>query len=94
MVESIIGCKWSLHLLKLCAEGYRRPSEFLKASPGLTAKVMNERLRKMLKFGILNRTVYGEKPPFEVEYTFTPFGRRFMNLIDEVRRLQEELDAR
>jgi DNA-binding HxlR family transcriptional regulator len=92
MVESIVGCKWSVRLLQLCADGHRRPSMFLRACPGLSAKVMNERLRKMIRFGILQRTVLGEKPPVEVEYHLTPFGLRFMRIIAEVRRLQEAVD--
>ena len=66
MVESVIGCKWSVRLLQLCAEGYSRPSAFLRACPGLSAKVMNERLHKMTRFGIVQRTVVGEKPPVQV----------------------------
>lgn len=92
MVESIIGCKWSVHLLQLCAEDHHRPSAFLRACPGLSAKVMNERLRKMTAFGILQRTVFGEKPPVEVEYRLTPLGCRFMGILEEVRRVQEALD--
>jgi DNA-binding HxlR family transcriptional regulator len=53
---------------------------------------MNERLRKMTRFGIVQRTVFGDKPPVEVEYRLTPFGRRFMGILDEVRRLQEAVD--
>lgn len=92
MVESIIGCKWSVRLLQLCAEEHHRPSAFLRSCPGLSSKVMNERLRKLTHFGILTRTVCGEKPPVEVEYRLTTFGRRFMQVIEEVRRLQEALD--
>ncbi|MFN0056992.1 MAG: winged helix-turn-helix transcriptional regulator [Planctomycetota bacterium] len=92
MVESIIGCKWSVGLLRLLAEGCSRPSAILRAHKGLSAKVMNERLRKMLRFGIVSRTVFGDKPPVEVEYVLTPFGRRFIRIIDEVRRLQEDAD--
>jgi DNA-binding HxlR family transcriptional regulator len=92
MVESIIGCKWSVQLLGLLADGCVRPSAILRASPGLSTKVMNERLRKMLRFGIAQRTVFGEKPPLEVEYTLTPFGRRFMGILAEVRRLQTAVD--
>jgi DNA-binding HxlR family transcriptional regulator len=55
---------------------------------------MNERLRKMTRFGILHRTVFGEKPPVEVQYRLTPFGHRFMRIIEEVRRLQEAVDQR
>jgi len=46
----------------------------------------------MTRFGILERTVFGEKPPVEVEYLLTPFGRRFMRILEEVRRLQEAID--
>ena len=94
MVESVIGCKWSVRLLQLCTEGYSRPSAFLRACSGLSAKVMNERLRKMTRFGIVQRTVFGEKPPVEVEYRLTPFGHCFMRIIEEVRRLQEAVDHR
>ena len=92
MVESVIGCKWSVSLLDACARGHRRPSALLRACSGLSAKVMNERLRKMIRFGILQRTVVGHTPPVEVEYTLTPFGRRFMRILDEVRKLQEEIE--
>ncbi len=92
MVESIVGCKWSVRLLQLCADGPARPSAMLRACPGLSAKVMNERLRKMMRFGILERAVFGDKPPIEVQYRLTAFGRRFMRILEEVRRLQAELD--
>ncbi|AYC32124.1 transcriptional regulator [Pseudomonas cavernae] len=92
MVESIVGCKWSVRLLQLCAEGCQRPSAFLRACPGLSSKVMNERWQKMLRFGIVQRAVHGEKPPVEVEYRLTPFGQRFLGLLEEVRRLQEAVD--
>ena len=92
MVESIVGCKWSVRLLRLLADGYNRPSALIRACPGLSAKVMNERLRKMTRFGILQRTVFGEKPPVQVEYTLTCFGRSFMRILDEVHKVQEAVD--
>lgn len=93
MVESIVGCKWSLSLLRLAADGTSRPSALLRACPGLSAKVMNERLHKLQRFGIVRRTVLGDKPPVEVDYRLTPFGRRFIELLDEVRRLQRDIDS-
>jgi DNA-binding HxlR family transcriptional regulator len=74
------------------AVGVTRPSAFRRACPGLSAKVMNERLRKMTRFGILERRVFGDKPPVEVEYRLTPFGHRFTRILDEVRRLLDVLD--
>lgn len=55
---------------------------------------MNERLQKMLRFGIVDRTVQGDKPPLEVDYALTPFGRRFLRIIDEVRELQDAVDRK
>lgn len=92
MVESIVGCKWSVRLLRLCADGVTRPSAFLRACPGLSAKVMNERWRKLLRYGIVQRQVHGQKPPIEVEYALTSFGTRFIRLLDEIQRLQEAVD--
>jgi DNA-binding HxlR family transcriptional regulator len=40
----------------------------------------------------VNRRVFGEKPPVEVEYLLTPLGQRFLRIIEEVRRLQEAVD--
>ena len=88
MVESIVGCKWSVQLLVLITDGSHRPSALLRSCPGLSAKVMNERLSKMIHFDILQRTVFGEKPPVEVEYRLTRFGLRFICILEEVRRLQ------
>ena len=92
MVESIVGCKWALSLLALVERGENRPSLMLRQCPGLSTKVMNERLAKMTRFGILERTVLGDRPPLEVRYLLRPFGRRFVGLLDEVRRLQERVD--
>ena len=46
----------------------------------------------MVRFGIVSRTVFGERPPIQVEYTLTSFGRRFIRILDEVRRLQDDVD--
>jgi DNA-binding HxlR family transcriptional regulator len=93
MVENIVGCKWSVQLLRAITDGQHRPSAIQRACPGLSAKVLNERLRKMLRYGILVRSVHGEKPPLEVEYRLTVFGERFIRIIEEVRRLQLDVDS-
>lgn len=92
MVESIVGCKWSLVLLQLLSDGMSRPSELLRACPDLSHKVLHERLRKMLRFGIAERTETGDKPPLQVDYELTIFGRRFIGILDAVRHLQEDVD--
>jgi DNA-binding HxlR family transcriptional regulator len=86
MVEDIIGCKWSLTVLRLITQGVSRPGAMQRRVPGLTAKVLNERLRKLLRFGIIERHVFAEVPP-RVEYTLTGFGRRFDGVLKEIAAL-------
>src|SRR5688572_32471207 len=86
MLEDIIGCKWSLRVLGLVSKGVCRPGAMQKRVPGLTAKVLNERLRKLLRFGIIERQVFAEVPP-RVEYTLTAFGRRFDGVLAAIAAL-------
>ena len=92
MVEDIIGCKWSLTVLSLVAGGVARPGAMQKRVTGLTAKVLNERLRKLLRFGIIERQIFAEVPP-RVEYRLTAFGRRFDGVLKEIAALESEVDG-
>jgi DNA-binding HxlR family transcriptional regulator len=87
MVQSIVGCKWSLHVLDLVRRGVNRPGAMKRQVPGLNTKVLNERLAKMVRFGILNKTAFPEVPP-RVEYRFTEFGRRFLTILDRIDEVQ------
>ncbi len=91
MVESIIGCKWSLAVIRLLRDGVRRPGAIRRRVDGLTTKVLNERLTKLLRFGIIEKRAYPEVPP-RVEYHFTPLGRRFLTIIDAVEQVQDEFN--
>ena len=86
MVEDIVGCKWSLTVLGMIADGVQRPGAMQRRVPGLTAKVLNERLRKLLRFGIIEREIFAEVPP-RVEYRLTAFGRRFDVVLREIAAL-------
>lgn len=92
MVEDIVGCKWSLTVLGLVRGGVRRPGAMEHAVEGLSAKVLNERLRKLMRFGILAKTSYAEVPP-RVEYELTAFGQRFAAVLDSIQSLQDDIDA-
>jgi DNA-binding HxlR family transcriptional regulator len=91
MVEDVIGCKWSLCVLELIERGMSRPGAMQRSVAGLSAKVLNERLRKLLRFGIIERQVFAEVPP-HVEYRLTPYGRRFIRVIAAIRDLEREVE--
>ncbi|QYO66741.1 winged helix-turn-helix transcriptional regulator [Leptolyngbya sp. 7M] len=90
MVENIIRCKWSLSVLDLVKNGVNRPGAMERAVDGLTTKVLNERLRKLVRFGILEKTTFPEVP-LRVEYEFTDFGQRFIRLLEAIDELEEEI---
>lgn len=92
MVEAIFGCKWSLTVYQLLANGINRPGEMVRKVEGLTTKVLNECLRKNMEFGIIQRIAYDEAPP-RVEYMITPFGMKFIRILDELEKLQREINS-
>jgi DNA-binding HxlR family transcriptional regulator len=92
MVEDVVGCKWTLVVLDLVERGVNRPGAMERSVEGLTTKVLNERLRKLVRYGILERVVFPEVPP-HVEYRMTPFGQRFSRVLDAIRDLGRELDG-
>ncbi len=51
MVEDIVGCKWWLAVLAAVREGIRRPGAMEQAIEGLSKKVLNERLGKLVRHG-------------------------------------------
>lgn len=91
MVEDVVGCKWSLSVLDLIAQGINRPGAMERSLDGLTTKVLNERLKKLVNYGILHRHAYPEIPP-RVEYALTDFGQKFVRILDEIHKLNQELE--
>lgn len=92
MVEDIVGCKWSLCVLDLVSRGVARPGAMQRSIDGLSAKVLNERLRKLLRYGLIERQVFAEVPP-HVEYRLTPRGRQFDRLLAQIRELESSLGS-
>ena len=90
MVEDIVGCKWSLAVIGAVRRGVCRPGAMEHCIEGLSKKVLNERLAKLVRYGILDKRSYAELPP-RVEYRFTPFGEKFCGLLDGIEALQREL---
>jgi DNA-binding HxlR family transcriptional regulator len=90
MVEDVIGCKWSLSVIACVRDGVRRPGAMAQRIAGISTKVLNERLGKLRRYGILEKIVFDEKP-LHTEYRLTPFGRRFVSVLDRIERLEREL---
>lgn len=90
VIEDILGCKWTVVVIRSIAGGTLRPGALTRSIPGLSAKVLNQRLKKLLRFDIISRKVYNEIPP-KVEYRLTPLGRRIAKVLAELERIETDL---
>ncbi|CAI9085486.1 transcriptional regulator [Candidatus Methylacidiphilum fumarolicum] len=91
LVENIFKCKWTVSVLDLICQNICRPGQMKKSIPGITTKVLNDLLKKLCEWRIVERTVYPTLPP-KVEYKLTSFGQKFMKVLKSVEELQKEIE--
>ncbi|MGH8047829.1 MAG: winged helix-turn-helix transcriptional regulator [Chthoniobacterales bacterium] len=92
LLEDVIGCRWTISVLRAVAGGVRRPGALERHIEGISTKVLGDRLRHFTKAGLFERVQFPEIPP-RVEYRLTDFGKKFQRLLREVERLQDELNG-
>lgn len=90
-LTDILKCKWTLEILDAIARGINRPGQLERSLPGLTPKVLQERVRKLERYGIIERVAHPEIPP-RVEYFFTSRGERLVELLQTIRQFAEQWD--
>ena len=55
-LEDVVGCKWSAAIGAALGRGVHRPGQLERFIPGISTKVLTERLRRMLAYGLITRT--------------------------------------
>ncbi|MDA0567950.1 helix-turn-helix transcriptional regulator [Streptomonospora sp. S1-112] len=68
---------WNSVVLLGLRTGPRRPRELRDEIGGISAKVLNQTLRRLADSGLVERRAYAEAPP-RVEYGLTPLGETLM----------------
>ena len=69
---AVIGDRWSLLILRECFLRIRRFDEF-QSSLGITRHLLADRLKKLVRFGVLRKIPYQEAPK-RYEYILTQKG--------------------
>jgi DNA-binding HxlR family transcriptional regulator len=77
----IVGGRWKAAVLQQLFQGAKRFSELKRAINGITQRTLALQLRDLQSTGIIERTVYPDRPP-RVVYTVTPLGRSLRPLLD------------
>jgi DNA-binding HxlR family transcriptional regulator len=69
----LIGRRWTGAILQVMAAGALRFGDIAVAIPGLSARMLSERLKELESEGLVTRTVYAEHP-VRIEYQLTAKG--------------------
>ncbi len=84
----MIGKRWTGAIVRTLLSGPRRFNELLGAIPGISDRLLTERLRELEAEGIARREVVPESP-VRVMYELTQSGTELGPALDEIARWAE-----
>lgn len=76
----LIGRRWTGAIVRSMLCGSLRFSDILHNVPGLSDRLLSERLRELEAQGIVSRTVYPETP-VRIEYALTEKGTELQEIV-------------
>ncbi len=80
-----LRCKWTPLLVRCLAEGISRPGQLKRAIPGLSTKVLYERLHDLQRDGFVRVLIF-DGYPRRAEYHLTERGRRLLHIVSLCQR--------
>ncbi len=89
-VAKIIGSKWTILILNSLLNGTKRFGELERSVGDINPKTLSKRLQELEKEGYIKKKIYAEVPP-KVEYSLTPKGHVFKQVIKSVRTCGEQI---
>lgn len=84
----IIGRRWTGAIVRSMLSGAGRFSEILAAVPGLSDRLLSERLKELEQEGILERSVV-PSTPVRIEYSLTEKGKGLASVVHAVAQWAE-----
>jgi DNA-binding HxlR family transcriptional regulator len=72
-VLDLVGDRWSLLVVRDLVRGNKRFGEFLESSERIPTNILADRLKRLVKAGVIESRRYSAHPP-RVEYVLTPKG--------------------
>lgn len=79
----VIGQRWVPEIVRAMLAGRSRFSQLTSVIPGLSDRLLSERLRTLEAAGVITRTVIPETP-VRVEYCLTEKGRGLARVVREL----------
>jgi DNA-binding HxlR family transcriptional regulator len=85
----LIGRRWSGAIIRALFTGCVHFSDFRSTIPGLSDRMLSERLKELEAEGIISRLVIPSMP-VTIEYHLTDKGRALANAIEAIARWAED----
>jgi len=79
----LIGRRWSGAIISVMLKGASRFCELREAIPGISDRLLTERLKELEDTGIVAREVTPTRPP-QVSYTLTEKGRALEPVLESI----------
>jgi DNA-binding HxlR family transcriptional regulator len=79
----LIGRRWTGAIIRALLGGVFRFSDLTQTVPGLSDRMLSERLKELEAEGIVERTVYPDTP-VRIEYHVTEKGRALAGVVDSI----------
>ncbi len=79
----LIGRRWTGSIVRALLTGSNRFGEVLARVPGLSDRLLSERLRELEAAGIVERRVFPEIP-VRIEYALTDKGRELESIVTAI----------
>jgi DNA-binding HxlR family transcriptional regulator len=79
----LIGKRWSGAIISVMFKGASRFCEVREAIPGISDRLLTERLKELEGAGIVVREVEPTRPP-QVSYRLTPKGRALSPVLESI----------
>ena len=76
----VLEGKWTTKIVRELLRGTRRFSQLQKGLPGISPKMLTDRLKMLQAKGLVSKTIYPCIPP-KTEYQLTPLGREMEQVI-------------
>lgn len=80
---TLLGRRWTLPILAMLMQRPARFSELARAVPGLSERVMNERLQELVEAAMVERVV-DPGPPVGTLYRITALGERLRPAFEQL----------
>ena len=90
ITENLLKRKWSAAILRYLEKGVNDPAEITRREVNISTKVLSERLRAMVRYGLVARFPR-PSPSTVIEYRLTPLGKTLLEMITAIEELDQQL---